>query len=120
MGQAAAESARLRRHRRSGEQAGRRAASSGWRVLGFLNRNPLIASGMMKGIGGAICRRPDDNERSSAGATATTSPACSSPTTAAIVGGTSEPGESLQQRHLREGQYEYDPNSGRILPKAGG
>jgi hypothetical protein len=91
-----------------------RAAAGG--VLGFLNRNPLLLSGVMKGIGGALQSRSHSTRAQPAPKTATTSqrvPALRR----RRLDDLQSAGRALQHVIYGHGQYEYDPNSGRILPK---
>lgn len=95
------------------------AAGSGGGILGFLSRNPLIASGLMKGIGGALTGDPTINamkERQKNYDISGQVYRPYDPSTAV----TDQGPNGFNQVIYGNGQYEYDPNSGRILPKTGG
>jgi hypothetical protein len=95
------------------------AGSGAGGVLGFLGKNPLVLSGVMKGIGGALQSKAQLDQtkavRDSYNVSRVFQPYDSSSTN-----GLQSPDQRFNQVIYGNGQYEYDPNSGRILPKAGG
>lgn len=94
-------------------------AGSGGGILGFLNRNPLLASGVMKGIGGALQSKAQldviKQRRNSYDVNGVFQPYQMSD-----ADNGQDPGQRYNEVIYGQGQYEYDPKSGRILPKAGG
>jgi hypothetical protein len=95
------------------------AASAGGGILGFLGRNPLIASGVLKGIGGALQGDPTTNAMKMRQGNYNINGPVYRPYDPSVSPG-DQPANGFNQVIYGNGQYEYDPNSGRILPKAGG
>jgi hypothetical protein len=73
----------------------------------------------MKGIGGALQSKAQIDElkrrRNSYNVTGVYQPY-----DVGGLDGLQDPGERYNQIIYGQGQYEYDPNSGRVLPKTGG
>lgn len=90
-------------------------ATSGGGILGFLSKNPLIASGLMKGIGGALSGDPSSNllkerQKSYSGVIPY------EPYRVGSIDGLQSPDERFNNVIYGGGKYEYDPATGRVLP----
>lgn len=104
----------------AGMSAAGTSAASGGGVLGFLNSNPLLLSGVMKGIGGALMGDPRMNElkalqHSYDGVIPY------KPYDVGSIDGLQSPDERYNTIIYGQGKYEYDPITGRVIPaKQGG
>lgn len=95
------------------------ASGGGGGILGFLNRNPLLASGLMKGIGSALQQRSQmkylDQRRKSYNVDNVYQPY-----DVGELGDLQGAGERYNTIINGQGRYEYDPVTGRILPARSG
>lgn len=90
--------------------------SGGGGILGFLSKNPMLASGLMKGIGSALQGNPQAQEyarrrKSYEGVNAY------SPYQVGSIDGLQDAGERFNTVVYGNGMYDYDPATGRVLPK---
>lgn len=86
-------------------------------VMGFLNSNPLLASGILKGIGGAFTGRPPNQldllraeQKSYDGVIPYR------PYDVGSIDGLQSPDQRFNTIIYGGGKYEYDPLTGRVLP----
>lgn len=87
-------------------------------VLSFLSKNPLVLSGVMKGIGGALQSKSALDQQNSIRNSYNVN-GVYQPYDFAPISGLPSPQERFAPMTYGSGQYQYDPNSGRILPKTG-